>query len=106
MINTLRSALYAGALALSLVACADMDWTKPGADKAAVSRDLDDCRGAALRGAAPPAAGVTHDAQTVDRGGALATTRPAASSNERFVAEHETVRRCMAAKGYQLSPAK
>lgn len=104
--HALRSSLFAGALALALVACADMDWTKPGADKAAVSRDLDDCRGAALRGASPPAAGATQDAQMVDRGGALATTRPAATSNERFVAEHESVRRCMAAKGYQLSPAK
>jgi hypothetical protein len=104
--NTLTATLVAAARTLSLVACADMDWTRPGADKATVSRDLDDCRGAALRGASPPVAGVTQDTQMVDRGGALATTRPAATSNERFVAEHETVRRCMSAKGYQLSPAK
>ena len=93
------------ALALSLAGCADMNWTKPGADNAAVSRDLDDCRGRSLRGAPPAAAVVTQDPQRVERGAAPTGTRPAGSANERFIAEHDAVRECMAAKGYRLTPA-
>ena len=91
------------AFALSLGACADMDWTRPGADKAAVSRDLDECRGRALRGSPPEAAGRTQDPQLVDRGANPNTGR---TSNERFIAEHDAVRQCMVGRGYQLTPAR
>ena len=87
-----------------LAACAEMDWTKAGADKAAVTRDLDECRGRALRGVQPPAASVTHDPQAVDRGGSPSGSRPATGANERFIAEHEAVRQCMVARGYKLAP--
>jgi hypothetical protein len=103
MMNSTLSTLLAGALALSLAACADMDWTKAGADKAAVSRDLDDCRGAAL-GRSPPANAIMPQDRTVT--GAVAPGRPAGSANERFISEHESVRACMVGRGYQLAPAK
>jgi hypothetical protein len=106
MMNALKLPLTACAIALALAACADMDWTKAGADKAMVSRDLDDCRGNALRNAPPPGAVASQDPQMVDRGSAPNTGRPAGSSNERFIAEHEAVRQCMVSRGYKLTPAQ
>src|SRR5687767_7361203 len=94
--------------ALLLAACAEMRWSKPGADQAAVSRDLDECRGNALRRAAPLGPGApTADPQVpVDRAATPAGNRSATgSSNERFIAEHENVRVCMTGRGYQLQPA-
>jgi hypothetical protein len=44
------------ALALVLPGCAEMHLTKLGADTAAVSRDLGDCRALALRSAGPAVA--------------------------------------------------
>src|SRR4051812_18018123 len=90
--------LIALALSLSVAACADMDWTRPGADKAAVSQDLDACRGIAL-GRSQPANPIRPE-DTVSR--SQAPTRPAGSSNERFIAQHEDVSRCMSGKGYRL----
>jgi hypothetical protein len=101
--NALPLSLIACALSLSLAACADMEWTRAGADKAAVSRDLDECRGAALRRAPPSGGVVSQDPQMVDRGATPSSARPAGTSNERFMAEHEDVRRCMSGKGYQLA---
>ncbi|HEX2827808.1 MAG TPA: hypothetical protein VHP37_15755 [Burkholderiales bacterium] len=94
---------FACAAALALAACADMDWTKPGADKAAVSRDMDDCRGAWLRRAEPPEAKASQERT---QPAVVSPGRPAGSANERFIAEHEAVRQCMVAKGYQLAPAR
>ena len=104
----MKKLLFAPALAAGLVllgACADMRWTKSGADEATVSRDLDQCRAAALRRAAPPAAGtVAADPQvSVERAGVPAGNRSVAgSANERFIAEHESIRVCMTGRGYQL----
>jgi hypothetical protein len=33
-------------------------------------------------------------------------TRPAATADERFIAEHEVVRLCMQRRGYQLQSAR
>ena len=98
----------APALAACLVllgACADMRWTRSGADEATVSRELDECRAQALRRAAPAGAGTAAaDPQVpVDRAGVPTGNRSVAgSANERFIAEHESVRVCMTARGYQL----
>ena len=80
-----------------------MQWTKPGADAAMVARDQDECRGQALGRANPPAVPAgSADARTDGiRTGAMSQT---AGSNERFVAEHEEIRRCMLRRGYQLKP--
>jgi hypothetical protein len=103
MMNAFKLPLIACAAA-SLLACAEMDWTRPGADKAAVSRDMDDCRGAWLRRAEPPE--VNASQQSTTSAVTTAPTRPAATANERFIAEHDAVRQCMSAKGYQLTPAR
>jgi hypothetical protein len=92
-------------LAVTIAGCADMRWSKPGADAALVSRDLDECRAAALRSAnAPISTPGQVDARTDGMSGPGIMT-PAAGSNERFVAEHEEVSRCMLQRGYQLKPA-
>lgn len=89
-------------LATMLSGCADLQWTKPGADATAVSRDLDACRAVALQSAGAPVAPARSTEAVTDRGrpGSMQTT---AGSNERFVAEQETIRRCMSSRGYVLS---
>jgi hypothetical protein len=92
----------AAALAiLSAQGCSGLNWTKPGADANTISRDLDDCRAVALGRATPPVAPAGSSEATTD-GGRPGAMRPAAGSNERFVAEHEEVRRCMLKRGYEL----
>jgi hypothetical protein len=107
MMDTISPALAAAVLMSALGGCAgDMRWTKPGADGVAVSRDLDDCRGNALRDATPQGPGVpSHDGPMLDRGGTTMSTRQSGTSNDRFIAEHEDVRLCMVRRGYQLAPA-
>ncbi len=101
--------LFPAALILSAIlagACADLRWTKAGADDAAVSRDLDECRATGLtRGAPAGGAGVTPPDQPVERGATPVGARPAASANERFIAEHEVVSACMQRRGYRLQSA-
>jgi hypothetical protein len=103
MMNALKLPLIACAVVTLLTACADMDWTRPGADKAAVSRDMDDCRGAWLRRAEPPEVKSSQDPTSP---APVAPGRAAGNANERFIQEHEAVRQCMQAKGYQLTPAR
>jgi hypothetical protein len=99
LIAVVAAALLAGA-------CAEMRWAKPGADAAAVSRDLDDCRALALQRSSPRGPAIaSQDAQVIDRGASPVATRPGGTSNERFIAEHEEVRVCMLRRGYQLQPA-
>jgi hypothetical protein len=101
----LFAALICGSALLS--ACADMRWTKAGADPAAVSRDRDECRATALTLGAPSgAAVVTPPDQPVERGAMPVGARPAATADERFIAEHEVVRLCMQRRGYQLQSAR
>src|SRR5687767_10290155 len=103
MKNLFYAALF-GAGALLAQGCAQMQWTKPGADAATIARDQDQCRAQALRRGAPPVAGVgSPDART--DGGRPGVMAPAQGSNERFVAEHEEMRRCMLQRGYELKPA-
>jgi hypothetical protein len=92
--------------AMLVTGCAEMRWTKPGADAAAAARDLEECRASALARTGPRSpVVVSQDAQMVDRGGSPTATRPAGTSNDRFMAEHEDVRVCMVRRGYQLQPA-
>ena len=93
----------AAAIALIVQGCSSMQWSKPGADPAAVSGDLQTCRAQALGGATPP----VHTARSPDAStdGRAAAMRPSAGSNERFIDEHEAVSACMLRRGYQLRPA-
>src|SRR3954467_10397192 len=106
MMKALKLPLTACAIAIALAACTDMDWTKPGADKAMVSRDLETCRGAALRNTPPGPASASQNPQVVDSAAPPVAGRPADSANARFVAEHDAVRQCMASRGYRLTPAQ
>ena len=102
----MKTVAHAVALSIVLLAagCAEMQWSKPGADAAAIARDQDECRSAALGRAGPPVAGRSGlDART--DGGRPPVMAPTQGSNERFVAEHEEMRRCMLERGYQLKPA-
>jgi hypothetical protein len=94
-------------LAVFLGACADLHWSKPGADAAQVSRDLEACRGSALQRSIPRAPAVTSGdtTGTGERGISVSGARPGGSSDERFIAEHEEIRTCMLRLGYQLRPA-
>jgi len=89
------------ALALVLPGCAEMHWSKPGADTAAVSRDLDECRALALKSAGPAVAPASSTEGISDQGRPRVMA-PTAATNERFVAEHEAASRCMTARGYRL----
>ena len=96
-----QPALRCAAVAVLLGGCASGQWAKPGADAAAVSRDLDECRGVALGRSGPPVVAPRSSESVTDLGRA-GTMQPAAGSNERFVAEHEAATRCMHKRGYQL----
>jgi hypothetical protein len=101
-----RFFMTAAACAMLVAGCADMRWTKSGADAATAARDLDDCRASALQHAPPRGPGVpSQDPQVIDRGASPVATRPPGTSNERFIVEHESVRVCMLQRGYRLQPA-
>ena len=90
-------------LALALLAgCANMEWSKPGADASAVSRDLEACRGVALSRSGPALSPVGSSDAATDRGSTRGMPSSTMDSNERFVAEHAEVQRCMQKRGYTL----
>lgn len=91
-------------LCVALAACAEMRWSRPDADAAQVSRDLDACRGAALQRPAPRGAAI-READTQSAIERRSGMQPAGTSDDRFIAEHEEVRVCMLQRGYQLRPA-
>ena len=96
-----RPLLAAAGLAL-IAACAGPQWTKPGADASVISRDVDECRGVALKRASPAAAPSTSTEATTDRGRSGTPMSISAGSNERYIDEREEVHRCMLTRGYQL----
>jgi hypothetical protein len=89
-------------LCVAFAACAEVRWSRPDADAAQVSRDLDACRGTALQRPAPPGAAIRDSQSGIER---LSGLQPAGTSDNRFIAEHEEVRVCMLKRGYQLRPA-
>ena len=105
----MKTLLRSGVLVLCIAfgACAEMRWTKPGADANQASRELDACRGAALQRSGPRGAGAASPnmQSIVERGTSASGARPAGTSDDRFIAEHEDVRTCMLQRGYQLRPA-
>lgn len=96
---------------LALAGCAELRWDKPGADEAAVLKDLETCRGEArLRMArstvlAPPVTVTVPvpgpDGRTVQH--ATVVSQP--SSASLAIEEQEIADRCMRDKGYHLVPA-
>lgn len=96
---SLKYVLGGAAIAMLASGCATMRWSKPGADAAAVSRDLDACRAGALGAAAVAPSG---SSEAITERGRTGVSEPTAGSNERFVAEHEATSRCMLKRGYEL----
>ena len=103
----MKNVFYAATLvAVALLAngCGQMQWSKPGADAAAIANDQDQCRSQALRRGPPPISGV-GSADARSDGGRPGVMAPVQGSNECFVAENEEMRRCMLQRGYELKPA-
>ena len=92
------SRLFAISLALALVACGAVRWTKPGSDDATLANDLAACRVAAhdaiMRMYGPPQPAFSS-AQT-----AGAPVEP--SLADRQMREQQAVGKCMREKGYIL----
>ncbi len=106
-ISPMRFALLSLA-ALLAAGCAEMEWHKAGVDEATLERDADECRQVgrlqASRQALPPG----YDAPRIV--GVDAQNRPIVSTpgrvdTDRFMAEHDITRQCMAQRGYELAPA-
>jgi hypothetical protein len=104
----LRCALFCLVAALA-AGCAEMEWRKDGMDEATRERDVDECRQVgrlqASRQSLPPG----YDAPRIV--GVDAQNRPIVSTpgrvdTDRFMAEHDVTRQCMAQRGYQLSPVE
>lgn len=102
MMKTSRTlAILCAAVTILGAGCAGRHWTKPGADAAAISRDLDECRGAVLGRTVPQVAPSGSSEAITDRSRQTGL-QSSAGSNERFLAEHEEARRCMLKRGYEL----
>ena len=98
--RALRSFAFALALALGLGACTTVRWQKPGADDAALTKDLAACR-----------------KQAQDKLGGTGSLAPPASSDPRFgpmgpsqadqrMQEAQALGVCMRARGYVLVEEK
>ncbi len=94
-----RAALLGLALAAALAGCADLRWSKPGADDAAMAGDLAACDRLAQERAAragnlglPP----LGDPRFGGPGGP--------SQVEQRMLERQALEACMRAKGYRLAP--
>ena len=88
--------------------CADLRWSKDGADEAMLARDLDDCsRSARVQASSQVLANgpATPQVMGVDPQGRPFVANPFPASSDRYLAEHDLQRFCMTGKGYQLVPA-
>jgi hypothetical protein len=99
----------AATLLVAAGGCAPLRWDKPGADAAALERDLEQCRQIARAEAARRAWPFKLTAARVigfDRGGRPIVVQPFPHETERFLEEHDLARACMRGKGYALVPAQ
>src|SRR5690242_421265 len=99
----------AAVVILLLGGCADLRWTKDGADDATLARDLDDCtRTAHVQAASQSLANGTATPQVmvVDPQGRAFVANPFPPNSDRLIAEHDLQRFCMTEKGYRLVPAE
>lgn len=99
--------LTLAALTAGLCACADLQWTRPGADDAALRADLEQCRwqahqvGTALQ---LPSLTDREIPRSLQIRGGEAGAPPGAASDHRL-AEFQELQSCMSRKGYRLTQA-
>jgi len=95
----MRSPALLSLTALVLVACAELRWSKPGADAAALQQDLDACRlqaRAQVARSSPRLPPVTDPRFGTETGQSKQVDQP--------VREEDLAHRCMRDKGYSLVP--
>jgi hypothetical protein len=93
-------------ISLLIAGCADLRWHKPGADTAALERDLEQCqkegRLQAGRETIPRLAAAPVIA--TDPQGRTFVTQPHPHDTGRFLLEQDLTRACMRKQGYDLVP--
>lgn len=97
----------AAMVALSVIACAEMRWSKPGADSAKLEEDLGQCRGEARLQAAReslPRMPGSSPALRTDSTGRPVVAQPGSHGTDSLVLEQELTGACMRGKGYALAP--
>lgn len=96
------------AVALS-AACADMRWSKPGADSAKLEEDLAQCRGEARLHAARESAPRMPGSSPVIRADSMGrpvVAQPGPRGMDPLVLEQDLTSSCMRGKGYALTPVE
>ncbi|HKA39878.1 MAG TPA: hypothetical protein VKD25_08915 [Burkholderiales bacterium] len=96
-------------VALSTAGCAEMRWSKPGADSAGVEEDLAQCRGEARlqaqRISLPRTAAVPPGLGTDSLGRAVPAP-PRSRTEDPMLLEQDLTSSCMRGKGYELAPLR
>src|SRR5690348_13262645 len=83
---------------LLLGGCADLRWSKDGADDATLARDLDDCaRNARAQASSQALANgpATPQVMGVDPQGRAFVANPFPANSDRYIMEHDLQRFCM-----------
>ena len=94
-------------IALFAAGCAEMRWSKPGADSAKLEEDLAQCRGEARLQAAReslPRMPGSSPALRTDSTGRPVVAQPGSRGTDTLVLEQELTSSCMRGKGYALAP--
>lgn len=89
--------------ALGGAGCADMHWVRNGTESAGVTHDLSECRAEALARANSPVSTPRQIDSRTDGLGRPQVMSSVAGANERSVAEHGVLSRCMHRRGYELA---
>ena len=104
----LRACQCSAAVAALLTACADLRWEKPGADTAALDRDLEQCtlkaRLEARREEIPRLDGPLVIRADPQGRPVVVPSIGTARESDRFMAEHDITAVCMRGKGYVQTP--
>jgi hypothetical protein len=96
-------------VALSVIGCAEMRWSKPGADSATLEVDLGQCRSEARLQAAReslPRMPGSSPALRTDSTGRPVVGQPGSRGTDTLVLEQELTSSCMRGRGYALAPAE
>ncbi len=98
--GTMRNRAALLSFALALAGCGELRWAKPGADEAALTRDLSACRQLAQQSAARAGNIGLPPVSDPRFGGAAGPTLV-----EQRMQEQQALDACMRSRGYALVPA-